>query len=46
MAVNLIDECKSTELFTLTDKTDKLYDINMGEEMLLGFYKNDLWEVA
>ena len=45
-AVNLIDECKSTELFILTDKTDKLYDINMGEEMLLGFYKNDLWEVA
>ena len=46
LAMNLIDECKSTKLFTLTDKTDKLYDINLGQEMLLGFYKNGLWEVA
>ena len=46
LAESLIEECKSTNLFTLTNKTDKLYDINLGQEMLLGFYKNDLWEVT
>jgi hypothetical protein len=30
----------------LTNREDELYDKNLGEETILGFYKNDLWEVT
>ena len=38
--------CKQNELFVLTNREDELYDKNLGEETILGFYKNDLWEVT
>lgn len=45
-ADEIIEECKANELFVLTSREDELYDRNLGGEMLLGFYKNDLWEVT
>lgn len=44
IADGLITACKENELFVLTSREDELYDKNLGEETLLGFYKNDLWE--
>ena len=46
LADEIIRECKENELFVLANREDKLYDKNLGGEMLLGFYKNDLWEVT
>ena len=46
IANELIEECKKNELFYLTNREDELYSANLGEEMLLGFYKNDLWETT
>lgn len=48
IAEELISTFKTTNLFTLMNYTgeEKLYDRNLGCEMLLSFYKNDLWEVA
>ena len=46
IADELIQLCKQNELFVLTNREDELYDKNLGEETILGFYKNDLWEVT
>lgn len=46
IADELIRTSKQNELFALTNREDELYDKNLGGETILGFYKNDLWEVT